>query len=345
MDLAIGSPFALGFSGRVNVIYGSSTGLTVEGNQLWTQDSPGIEETAELEDLFGVSLASGDFNNHGFGDLAIGASGETFFPSKGGGGGVSPVINAGVVHVIYGGMTGLTAADNQLWVQGSDGLPGSIGSDSFGAKLASGDFNGDGFDDLAASAPFESFGKIGNAGQVNVIYGSGAGLSAQGNQVWHQGSDGIEDFVEFGDLFGISALAAGDFDNDGFDDLAIGSSLEDLEFPKGFFGTIVEDAGLINVIQGRPQGLTAEDNASFALDRALGNEMLGSSLVAADFNLDGFDDLASGATGATPGGGPDAGLVVVFQGRRPSALFEGLQRQLRALVALRNLLSLLAMLP
>ena len=65
-DLAIGAPFedvvsaSLGTlqldAGAVNVLYGSSTGLTATGNQFWTQDSPNINGTAQPGDRFGNSL-------------------------------------------------------------------------------------------------------------------------------------------------------------------------------------------------------------------------------------------------------------------------------------------------
>ncbi|MGG7379638.1 FG-GAP repeat protein, partial [Escherichia coli] len=56
--------------------------------------------------------------------------------------------------------------------------------DSLGAALAVGDLNGDGDADLAAGAPGEGVGTAAGAGAVNVIYGSGGGLTAAGNQLW-----------------------------------------------------------------------------------------------------------------------------------------------------------------
>ena len=50
--------------------------LTSEGNQLWHQDSDGIAGRAERGDQFGGTLVTGDFNNDGFEDLAIGVSNE-----------------------------------------------------------------------------------------------------------------------------------------------------------------------------------------------------------------------------------------------------------------------------
>ncbi|HYU58354.1 MAG TPA: hypothetical protein VEO00_09930, partial [Actinomycetota bacterium] len=61
-DLAVGVPVedvgSVTAAGAVNVLYGSPSGLTVTGNQLWTQDSDGTDDAAESTDIFGGSLAS-----------------------------------------------------------------------------------------------------------------------------------------------------------------------------------------------------------------------------------------------------------------------------------------------
>ncbi|HXV45504.1 MAG TPA: FG-GAP repeat protein, partial [Nitrososphaera sp.] len=108
-DLAIGVMFedvdTIENAGAVNVIYGSSGGLspvTVGGtgraDQIWTQDSTGIEDMAETNDFFGNSLAAGDFNNDGYSDLAIGAVLESVMNE----GQNEDMVNAGAVNVIYG---------------------------------------------------------------------------------------------------------------------------------------------------------------------------------------------------------------------------------------------------
>ena len=43
-------------AGAVNVLYGSAGGLTANGNQAWTQNSPGILDQAEELDQFGSAL-------------------------------------------------------------------------------------------------------------------------------------------------------------------------------------------------------------------------------------------------------------------------------------------------
>ncbi|MEM3916594.1 MAG: FG-GAP repeat protein, partial [Candidatus Nitrosocaldus sp.] len=98
--------------------------------------------------------------------------------------------------------------------------------------------------------PFEDIGSIKDAGAVNILYGSSSGLQASSpdDQFWHQDSTGVEDVAEDFDLFG-SSLAAGDFNNDGRDDLAVGVPVEDI-------GSII-DAGAVNILYGSSSGLQA----------------------------------------------------------------------------------------
>ena len=135
--------------------------------------------------------------------------------------------NAGAVNVIYGSNTGLSATGNQLWHQDSSWVEGvAEAGDSFGATLVCGDFDVDQFDDLAIGVPGEDVGGAVDAGAVNVLYGSNGGLTAAGNELWHQDSPRHQGVAEAGDRFG-AALASGDFNDDVADDLAIGVPGED----------------------------------------------------------------------------------------------------------------------
>jgi FG-GAP repeat len=149
-DLAIGAPDeTLGgaeAAGVVHVLYGSpSAGLRAAGSQLWSQDSPGVADTAEDVDQFGTALASGDYNGDGRADLAVGAPGENAF--------------SGVVHLLYGSPTGLTATGSQLWSQDSPGIAGAAeAGDAFGETLAAGTLStggGAGTDNPAAASQAE----------------------------------------------------------------------------------------------------------------------------------------------------------------------------------------------
>ena len=120
------------------------------------------------------------------------------------------------------------------------------------AAAARADFNGDGIGDLAVGVPFEDVDGNLDAGAVNVLYGSATGLTASGDQFWTQNSTGVLDDAEAGDAFG-SSLANGDFNNDGFSDLAIGVPSEDVAGP-------VANAGAVSVLYGSATGLTDDGN-------------------------------------------------------------------------------------
>jgi hypothetical protein len=100
-DLAIGAPG----SAQVNVLYGSPIGLSAKGDQLWTQDSPGVEELLEADDNFGIGLAmSRRPTREGPGILVIGSSSDSSYRLRW----------AGVVNVLFATADGLRARADQL---------------------------------------------------------------------------------------------------------------------------------------------------------------------------------------------------------------------------------------
>ncbi|MGW0985606.1 FG-GAP-like repeat-containing protein [Streptomyces sp. NPDC002486] len=88
-----------------------------------------------------------------------------------------------------------------------------------------GDFNGDGYRDIATGAPCTNVGSASCAGAVVVLYGSASGVSATRKAVITQNSTGVPGTAESGDLFGAS-LATGDLDRDGYSDLVVGATSE-----------------------------------------------------------------------------------------------------------------------
>jgi hypothetical protein len=295
-DLAVGVPGEdIGgppfFSGAVNVLYGTAGGgLTGAGSQLFSQASPGVPGTPEQGDAFGQALASGDFDNDGFADLAVGVPREAIGRAGG----------AGAVNVLYGSTGGLTGAGSQLFTQVGDPVEDG---DGFGWALAVGDFDNDGFADLAVGAPFEDVGSTFEAGAVSILYGSVGGLGTAGGQLFTQVGSAPEAF----DWFGWS-LATGDFNNNGFADLATGAPLEDV--------ARLFDAGAVSVLYGSTNGVTTAGGQLFTQVGGAAEEgdRFGWSLASGDFNNNGFAELAAGAPIETVGGTSQAGAVSVLQG-------------------------------
>ena len=185
--------------------------------------------------------------------------------------------------------------------------------------LEAGDFNGDGYYDLAMSAYNEDLGTAINAGVVQVVYGGPDGLVNAGNQLWYQGN-GIQGTPESDDMFG-SALAAGDFDANGCDDLAIGVPYEDYS---------VANDGVVHILWGGQFGLEADFDMLWRQSLISGqtlevNDHFAYSLIAGDFNGDRKDDLAIGVPGQDIAPMADAGVVHILYGALDGALIDTFQ--------------------
>jgi hypothetical protein len=211
-------------------------------------------------------VAKGDFNGDGVADLAIGVPAED----------IGTVLSAGAVNVIYGSdASGLGATGNQIWYRGAGGLPGIPGfNERLGRALAAGDFNRDGYSDLAIAT-----------NQLTIIYGSTVGLHAS-LRAPLQNLQAYEPFT----------MTWGDFNGDGYGDLAYGQSL----YCTTFYTSHTKGCSYrIRVHPGSAHGLTdfildilelqvniTLPNSGFFQDLAM------LPLLAADFNHDGYADLA-----------------------------------------------------
>ncbi|XP_063697187.1 integrin alpha-PS3-like [Culicoides brevitarsis] len=163
-------------------------------------------ESQQVGEYFGYSLLTEDINNDGLPDLLIGApmySRNSYFES----GAVYIYINTGKLSFEL--QTALT----------SDYLFGG----RFGTAMSKlGDINDDGFRDVAIGAPME-----GN-GAVYIFHGTSQGLSLKATQKIQPES---QDMIKSpGMLFGHSLSNGVDIDANGYNDLAIGSPLEEKVF-------------------------------------------------------------------------------------------------------------------
>ncbi|WP_328665208.1 FG-GAP and VCBS repeat-containing protein [Streptomyces sp. NBC_00328] len=138
-----------------------------------------------------------DFNGDGYRDYAYSS-----FSARGGGG----------VTVVFGTATGPGSTQQRI-TQSSAGVPGSDEADDmFGEVRAAADFDGDGYGDLAVAAVGENGSHGADQGAVTVLWGSASGLST--------GTTLPNKNPGRGNYMG-KDLAAGDFNGDGKQDLAV----------------------------------------------------------------------------------------------------------------------------
>lgn len=145
-----------------------------------------------------------------------------------------------------------------------------------------GDFNGDGYRDLAVAAPLGKAGGKAKAGYVAVVYGTKNGLDKSKRTIISQATPGIPGVPESGDYFG-DRLTTGDLDGDGYTDLVVGVHGERIGK--------TDSSGVITVVWGGPDGLKSGVDISSPLPEY--RTELGWSVATGDFDGDGRTDLAA----------------------------------------------------
>ena len=249
-----------------------------------TNDS--IEQATKLqgeghEDRTGWSVSlSGDLNNDGKDDLVIGADRHS----------ASGLI-AGAVYIVNGPVDedmNLADADAKL-------LGVQPGDHAGWAVSHSGDVNEDGFDDLLVGAPFAER----EAGVVYLLHGP-----IEGTQSLSE-ADVIFTGFPRGARAGHSLSIVGDFNQDGFDDIAIGAYLD---------STAGREAGAVYLFYGPVSGQLEAAQANVILTGETDGDWFGHSVAGAgDVNGDGFADIAIGAH-LFDGLGSQTGAVYLLPG-------------------------------
>lgn len=262
-----------GIDGVARAVFGSSNGLNTNA-----------PTKLNLSNLRG-GLATGDINGDGMDDLVLG--------------GEQTVIRFG---------TTANPLTGQSTILKTPSFPNSTNS-RFGSAVTAGDFNGDGEDDVVVGDGFAAASGQSGSGAIQVNYGSSSGFTTN-PQVFHRDTPGILGLTNPNANFG-DALAAGDINGDGFEDLVVGA-------PGA--PDVAAGAGVFHVIYGSASGLTATNSQligqSFSGQSDKTGDLFGAAVAVADVNGDRVADVLVGA----PGKNNDAGQIYVYHGRRNQPL-------------------------
>lgn len=251
-------------------------------------------------DNSGVSVsAAGDVNGDGIADLVIGATGNGS--------------SRGMSYVVFGSATPFGADFDLTGLSGTNGfhIRGEAVGDRSGYSVASADVNGDGISDLLIGAQQASPNSINSAGATYVVFGKTTGFGATIELTALDGTNGFRMSGEASFDRAGSIVSAGDFNNDGYDDMLIAAAGMD---PNG------NTSGGGYLIYGKASGFAANLNLSaltaadgFQINGEIANDFTGTAVAGlGDINGDGFDDIAITGSGADGGGSYAGGGWVIF---------------------------------
>ena len=260
-------------------------------------------------DGLGYSVLAADINGDEVDDILVGAPGATA--------GFDLRTDQGRVYAFFGGSEIDERGDLDLATDQFDfTLTGAEGFSRLGAVMAAGDVNDDGIGDLVAGAPFagrEPGSPPGSQrtalGEVYVVFGN-EGLSGE-KSVARLEQDvlisGAHPFGEFG-----GALAVGDVNGDGRDDITIGAHRSNLgDEARGANGAAYLFLGRDEF----PERLSAQDGDEDMTILGRPPGAFGLPVTSGDFNGDTLADIAIGAQLEGAGDEQGGGTIRIFFGR------------------------------
>jgi gliding motility-associated-like protein len=174
-------------------------------------------------------------------------------------------------------------------INGTNGfsVEGKADQDDLGyATKSAGDINHDGIPDIIIGAPGVDFGGLNDVGEIYIIFGK-TGLSITTFDVTTL--DGTNGFVIRGvianEKLGEMISTAGDFNNDGIDDIIVGNNFATLGTAFVFFGSNTAFLPLYTRTD-----LNTSNSVVFIADSAMNTKIVDVS-TAGDINHDGINDI------------------------------------------------------
>ncbi|MBM3319972.1 MAG: FG-GAP repeat protein [Candidatus Eisenbacteria bacterium] len=290
-DLAVGAPAAGGtagepMAGRVYLFFGRA-GRELAGGFRAAETADLVIVGAYSRHQIGMRLAAGDMDGDGRDDLAVGTMYGT--------GPDGHRAGCGEARVFFGRPRDELPERIDLAESEADiTLYGAETHDRFAGEMAFGDLDGDGLQDLAIGA-FYGDGPIGDryhAGEVSLLFGD---KRSRLPRVVDRASDRLPTIFgpEPTDTFG-RAIATGDVDGDGREDLVVGAYYGDGP------GNTRINAGETFLVFGRersafPEGLDLAEGGATILHGEEDGDVSGRSVSTADLDGDGLKDLLIGA--------------------------------------------------
>ncbi|MEL0589047.1 MAG: VWD domain-containing protein [Planktothrix rubescens PR222] len=267
--------------------------------------SNGFTVTGASGNFAGSSLSNiGDFNGDTIDDFIVG--GFAADPNN---------INAtGESYVVFGTNQGFPANFDLSTLNGTNGfIIEGFEAESFsgGAVSSAGDINGDGLKDLIIGAFASDSNSLNDSGRTYVILGSKQAFSTRFNLANLNGNNGfVINSNQPLDYSGLAVSSAGDFNNDGLDDLAVAA-------PAGintFLGKVYLVYGRLNGFPPafNPTDLQWDDGIVINHNNGLAGTTVSN---AGDINGDQIDDLIIGAEQGSLEGNPKAGETYVLFGK------------------------------